>query len=1252
MRAHAATALRWTIRVLVGLALLLALAAAALWWWAGQEGSLQWILQRIGRSTPLHSEGVQGAFRGTWHIDRIAWERDGIRLEAEDIRLEWQPLALLEHTLRLEHVAVARARVVDTRPRTDTPLVEPTDLRLPWRVDVERLQVGSLSYEGRVQLAGSGLDARYVYDGLNHRVELAALGFAGGNYRGRMVMLARAPFTLDGSIAGNVAAPVPGVAQPVPLAFDLQAQGPARAIAARVRLQAGAAGAATLPQATASAQIHPFERMPVPQAVADFQQVDARLFWPQAPHTLLSGHVQVQPEAKDQYLLQADVRNAAAGPWDAQRLPVTTLQLAGEWRDGSALLQSLAADAGGGHVAGSGRWRGRGWSFEGRVADVDPARLHTQLAALPLSGPVKLAGEGQKVDFDLDLRTQSPRGTRAPGLAADAGALQLRDVLAQGRWSGTALTLAQLQVRTSDASLEGAGEWQPAARAGSGHLQLEAPGLEGKAQGQLAPTSGRGTLELAARDLAQARRWLARWPGAGAWLPAPALRGQARVQLAWQGGWRDPTVQALAHAQALAWQSAGTAQAGALPPWTVRDASLQVDGRLRDAALDLHVQGEQGQRKLDLQTAGRIGASDLSHWHGQIASLALQLQDPGVAPGPWQLQLQRAVDWRVAGADVEVGAGAATLHAPPLPSGGAAADAQVAWTPLRRERGLLSTAGTVTGLPLAWIEFAGSAQLGAAALSGDLVFDGQWNAQVGSTVRIDASLVRVRGDVNLLADTADGSAARVPAGVRQARLSVSARGEQVEAQFLWDSERAGHAEGQLRSRMVHGADGAWNWPAQAPLAGRVQAELPRIGVWSVLAPPGWRLRGSVSADIRIAGTRARPELTGPLRADDLALRSVVDGVAFRNGRLRAQLAGQRVVVDEFLLHGSEEGGGDGGTLVAHGEGHWTPQGPVFTAEAVLTQLRASIRSDRQLTVSGTVQARAEQGASTVTGALKVDRARIQIPDESPPKLAEDVVVHNAPGLGESYAERTQAASTLAQPMRVTLRLDFDLGTDFGLKGRGVDTRLAGQVEIRNATNGAPQIFGVIHAVGGTFLAYGERMNIDRGELRFTGAPDNPALDVLAIRPNMTQKVGVQVSGRAQSPHVELYSDAGLSDAETLSYVVLGRSSAGGGAETALLQRAATALLAGKRGTGKGLAGSLGIDDISVTPDGTNGAVVRLGKRFANNFYAAYERSLSGAMGTLFLFYDVSRRVTVRAEAGERTGVDLILTFYFGETTKK
>jgi translocation and assembly module TamB len=177
---------------------------------------------------------------------------------------------------------------------------------------------------------------------------------------------------------------------------------------------------------------------------------------------------------------------------------------------------------------------------------------------------------------------------------------------------------------------------------------------------------------------------------------------------------------------------------------------------------------------------------------------------------------------------------------------------------------------------------------------------------------------------------------------------------------------------------------------QAPLAGRVQANLPRIGVWSVLAPPGWRLRGSLVADVQV-GARAR---TGPLRLRaGRAARAALRGRRHRAAqRPPARAAGgRRLVVNEFMLQGSPDGSGDGGRLVAQGEGSWTPQGPRFEAEAQLSRLRASVRSDRQLTVSGTVAARVDRSATQSRRPAR-GPARIIIPDESPPRLAEDVVV--------------------------------------------------------------------------------------------------------------------------------------------------------------------------------------------------------------------------------------------------------------------
>src|SRR6185369_6203955 len=248
--------------------------------------------------------------------------------------------------------------------------------------------------------------------------------------------------------------------------------------------------------------------------------------------------------------------------------------------------------------------------------------------------------------------------------------------------------------------------------------------------------------------------------------------------------------------------------------------------------------------------------------------------------------------------------------------------ALLAWDPVHWGGGELRTAGRLTGLPMGWLELVGGPQLEGSALSGDMAFDAQWDASLGRSVRLNASLARSRGDVTVLAESVQGASSRVPAGVRDARLTLASQGEQVTLTLRWDSERTGVANGRLVTRLAPGGAAGWQWPDSAPLDGRLRAQLPRIGVWSLLAPPGWRLRGSLGANVAVAGTRDVPQLSGTLAADDLALRSVVDGIELQGGRLRARLDGQRVLIDEFVLHGPGTGTA-GGTLVATGEGVWT-----------------------------------------------------------------------------------------------------------------------------------------------------------------------------------------------------------------------------------------------------------------------------------------------------------------------------------------
>lgn len=1208
------------------LVLLLLLAAAGLWVWAGTQSSLDWTLNRLAQSQSIRAEQATGSLRGGVKAGHLVWEGSGLKVEAFDAELAWQPLALAHATLEISRLHAARLRIEDQRP--PQPKQVPAQLQLPLRVDVRDVRVGQLQWvTPQRSVEVSNVAGAYSFDGGAHHAKVASVTWMQDSFSGDGSLQAGGAMALDARVHGRIVTPVPGSKVEAPLLLDATASGKLTAIDVKAQLKGTPDSPTAGTSMAATARVAPWAAQPLPQVDATFERLDVGALWPQAPRTALSGQFHVTPQGEAAWTIAADATNASPGPWNERKLPLEQLTAQLEWRTaGEAVFHKVHARAGGGTVDASGQWRTSGaWAVDAKLAGVDPGAVSTQFAHLPVGGTAQVKGEGRAIAFDVDLK--------ASGAARDkaVAALELRSAKATGRWDGETVTLATLDVRTSDASLQGEGAVQPHARSGSGRVALDAPGVQLRVDGKLAQHAGGGQLELHASDIAQALKWAERWPGIPPGIGAQIASGRVDAQGTWQGGWSDPAVQARIDAPQLTLQGA--------TPTVVRDATLSVEGRLSDAQLRLHARAEQPQRRLDLDAAARGGRKG-AQWQGQLTALNASVNAPDFGTGAWGLALQRPMDWRWSRGAFETGAGEALVRSPHAGD----APAKLAWNPVRFGGGELHTSGHLDGLPLAWIEFFGGPQLSASTVTGNMVFNAQWDANLGATTRIRASLARASGDITVLAEDAEGHSVRVPAGVRDARITVEGNGENVTATLKWDSEHGGSAEGHVATRLARGGAAGWDWPASAPLSGELHAQLPRIGVWSLLAPPGWRLRGSLVANVGIGGTRADPQLTGTLSADDLALRSVVDGLEMQGGRLRMRLEGKRVVIDEFTLHGS---GPDGGTLSAKGEGTLTPSGPQATLTAELTKLRASIRSDRQLTVSGNISATRDANGTRVEGKLHIDQASIVLPDQSTPKLSDDVVVRNAaaPITKREAAAQEEAAKKPSEQLQVAI--DVDLGDDFHVQGMGVETRLRGTVAITGTSIAQPHIVGVIRAVGGEYHAYGQRLEIERGIIRFTGPVDNPAIDVLAIRPNITQRVGVQVTGTALAPFVRLYSDPDLPDAEKLAWLVTGRAAPATGAESALVQQAALALLASRSGGGKqGIAASLGLDELSFRREGSEGPSVTVGKRLSRKFYAAYERGLSGAMGTLYIFYDVTRRLTVRAQAGERTAVDLIYTLEF------
>ena len=800
--------------------------------------------------------------------------------------------------------------------------------------------------------------------------------------------------------------------------------------------------------------------------------------------------------------------------------------------------------------------------------------------------------------------------------------------------------------------------------------------------------------------------------------PGLKIEGSARLGATWDGGLgvlgypapvtgaaaaAPPRVQARLQAPRLSITRGSPARTadpatgadavvGTLQTLALANLNLQAGGQPHQLNITATGQAERGPWRGTLDTQGtlQLGSAqkpDIDSGRLDLTRLQLRATDSARKDRvvDWTLQSVAALGlrWQNARSAINLQADAGQLRLQPTFSkrvGGAAAAAStptttatttpmtLAWEQLSWQQGALRTRGQLTGLPLSWIdafitaEGARSGPLSQSGLGGDVVFDGNWDfllpADAATPPRLNAQLQRRSGDLSVQTDGAfdenTTSTQRLQTGIKEARLSVTTQGANVQASLRWDSERLGQASADLGTTLSPpaGDQTAWHWAADAPLRGTLTASLPQVGVWSALAPPGWRVRGTLAAAATLSGTRANPLWNGTLRADELALRSIVNGISFSRGELRATLAGERVTIERFYLQG--RGGAEaGGTLLASGTTEFrrvtvdgvSQRQPYINLQATATRLRVSSRADRRLTVSGQLQAELVGTALQIRGRLLADSALFVLPDEATPSLGSDVVLR-----GTETALETPGAFRV----RPDVLVDIDLGEDFQVSGQGLQTRLAGQINVRSTPEQpTPRVLGDVRTVRGSYRAYGQQLTIENGVLRFTGPYDNPTLDITAVRPNTSQRVGVQISGTAQTPRVRLFSDPELPDSEKLAWLVLGRPASGAGAEAAVLQQAALALLAGRDGRlDGGLASALGLDELSIGGSATNAdgsaasAALTLGKRLSNNLYLSYERSLAGALGTVSIFYDVTRRLTVRARAGEENALDLIFTIQY------
>lgn len=982
----------------------------------------------------------------------------------------------------------------------------------------------------------------------------------------------------------------------------------------------------------------------------------------------------------------AATTNKAAPPASAAT-PTTAVDgtLTGQWADGSGLPMQLrlVGEASARHLlvtqaearagsalaklSGQARAEAGGWRLQGQatLADFDPRPWwRGPEGSAWARGPHRLQGEAK-----ADLLWH-------PTPAARAGDLPIDRLLAA--LDGTA------SLRLADSQLAGV----PLAA----DITLQSQGPSAQVQGMLMLGGNRIALDGQGGGDAAADRWHAtlQAPTLGTLAPLRGLvdalvpGSAAAIDRAWpSGGSLQATLQTQGRWPAL--QSQGTLQASQLasPAMQLQQASITWrHGARMDDPLQLGLQAR-GLRSAGQQIDGL--AIQLS---GTLAEHAIRLDtDSPLRPPGWTESLlgPAGTGTRLVGEargqwlPGTAGAGGRyQLQGLGLDSG--ARQAPPGTAPWLSAKGLAATllvdaSGSLQSVQLApgRVQLPGTAlnwrNLGWAA-GGDLVVAAEletidvasllsrlqpeigWRGDLTLGGRIDITssaraldadiaLERGGGDLSVVDDL--GQAQLL--GLTDLRLALSAHG----GRWQFAQGLVGRRIGSLVGAQVLINPPGQRWPQPgAALQGLVEARVANLGVWGTWVPPGWRLSGALDTVAQFDGTLAAPRITGSMRGSGLGLRNVLEGVNLTDGQLDLQLTGDQARIERLSFLGG------GGRLDITGGADLGAQ-PRLSLQLVADRFRMLGRIDRRVVASGQAGLTLRDRRLQIDGGFTVDEGFIDIGRGDAPTLDNDVRVQRSAGAASAAAAELAAAAPARSgsappaqvPVQVQMQVKINLGPNLQLRGQGVDTRLSGDV-VLSSTGGKLAVTGSVSTVDGRYAAYGQRLEITRGRFVFNGDPGNPRIDVLAIRPNLDVQVGVVVDGQAHNPRIRLYSDPELADYDKLSWLVLGRSPDGlGSADTALLQRAAFALLSGSGvGPTDKLLEAIGLTDFAFrqTEGETRDTIITLGKQLSSRWYVGYERGVQATTGTWQLIYRVAQRFTLRAQSGSENAIDLIWTW--------
>jgi translocation and assembly module TamB len=402
-------------------------------------------------------------------------------------------------------------------------------------------------------------------------------------------------------------------------------------------------------------------------------------------------------------------------------------------------------------------------------------------------------------------------------------------------------------------------------------------------------------------------------------------------------------------------------------------------------------------------------------------------------------------------------------------------------------------------------------------------------AQVGGDTfpRADARLT-------IAGFTRTGVAVRSPPVDLALAGQLRPEGGNVAAVIRRDATVIGRA--QLRLQPVGPGAGTWTTRLlAAPLAGGIRYNGPAEVLWSLSGISDMQLSGPIGVAADFSGRVQAPQLTGIIRANNLTFVHETYGTRISKLALRGRFTSSELQIEQL------SGRAGRGTIAGTGTvGFASAAGYPMDIRLKLADAQLARSDNIGATLTGDLAITNSRAAGAlISGDLTVPEVRYQIIRQGAAQVVELAGVRRKGEPLPSVNAATQQADAAPSIWKLDLRVRAD--NRLFIAGMGLESEWSADLRVQGTT-ATPSILGEADLIRGTFSFSGQRFDVTRGHIAFTGArPPNPRIDLVASADVKDVTVNINVSGSANNPQIAFTSNPGLPQDEIMARILFGGS---------------------------------------------------------------------------------------------------------------